>query len=108
MNLGADQNLYMERIAGDIKDTVTTTGAGGAILAFVNGVSAYDVTMKAFQLALLVLMVLHVALRVIKAYADWQDYRAAGGTLFGGSRVPTGTKAGGAASKKGPRSPDQD
>lgn len=108
MSLGADQNLYMERIAGDIKDTVTTTGAGGAILAFVNGVSAYDITMKAFQLALVILMVLHVALRIIKAYADWQDYRAAGGTLFGRRRMPTGAQAGGTRSEKGDGSPDED
>jgi hypothetical protein len=103
-----DQNPLMERIASDIKDTVTTTGAGGVILAFVNGVSAYDMTMKAFQLVLVVLMVVHVALRIIKAYSDWQDYRAAGGTLFGGRRMPTGTQAGGTRPEKGPRSSDQD
>ena len=108
MDSDADQNGLVQKIASDLKDTVTTTGAGGAILAFVNGVSAYDITMKAFQLVLIVLMVVHVFLRIIKAYADWQDYRAAGGTLFGRGRLPTRPKAGGTGPEKSPRSSDED
>jgi hypothetical protein len=104
----ADQNALMDRIVHDIKDAAATTGVGGVILAFVNGVSAYDVAMKVFQMILVVLMVIHVALRILKAYADWQDYRANGGTLFGRRRVPTDPQAGGAGTKKSPGSSDED
>lgn len=104
---GAVHTTPMDRIAHDLKDAAATTGVGGAILAFVNGVSAYDAAMKAFQLILVVLMVVHVLLRILKAYADWQDYRAAGGTLFGRRRVP-GPEARGAGTKAGPASPDEE
>jgi hypothetical protein len=68
-----EQHPGMDRYWPVIKETATTLGASGGVLAIVQWADAYSVAMKLFQLVLLVATCVFTLFRAVKAYYDLKD-----------------------------------